>query len=135
MVNLEHIKEVKSVSCSRGISTLGTLILLFILVSCVFSAFQIIPFYYSFYEIQGLMQAQADKAQVINDTEMRRTLSREMKKLNIPADPEEDLKINRYSGKIVLELSYEEVFFVDFGGGYDFDIWTFKFNPRGEAKL
>ena len=47
----------------------------------------------------------------------------------------EDLKINRLDNKIVMSLSYEEVFYVDFGNGYDFDIWYFSFNPVVERPL
>jgi hypothetical protein len=121
----DHMKE-------RGIGSLGALLFVLLLVVAIFLGSQIIPFYYSFYEIQGLMQAQADKASELSDKEMYQNISQAIKRLNIPVDPKEDLKINRFNGKIVIELSYQEILYVDFGEGYDYDLWTFYFNPRGE---
>ncbi len=116
----------------RGITSLGTLIFILIIAILVFLGSQIIPFYYSYYEIQGLMQAQADKASELSDKEILQNIRQAIKRLNIPADPEEDLRLNRFNGKVVIDLSYQEVLYVDFGNDFDYDLWTFHFNPRGE---
>lgn len=117
---------------NQGFLSIGALLFILFVSAAVFLGSQIIPFYYSYFEIQGLMQAQADKASEFTDKEIYQTIRAEMKKLNIPADPEEDLKINRFNNKVVIELSYQEVLYVDFGNGHDYDLWTFDFNPRGE---
>jgi hypothetical protein len=115
-----------------GFGSLGSLFFLLIILAGVFVASQVIPFYYSYYEIKGLMQAQADVSSELSDRDIRRNISQEIKKLNLPVNPEEDLKINRVNGGIVIDLYYQEVLYVDFGNGYDYDLWTFTFNPRGE---
>jgi len=119
----------------NGVSNLGILLFVFFVLGGVYVSSQVFPFYYSFYELQGLMQAQADKASEFSDAEIKSNIAREIRKHGIPADPDEDIMINRFSGKIVIECSYEEVFYVDFGDGYDYDLWTFQFNPRGESRL
>jgi hypothetical protein len=116
----------------KGFGSLGVLLSVLFVVIAVFLGSQIIPFYYSFYEIQGLLQAQAEKSSELSDREILQTATQAIKRLNIPADPEEDLSIKRYNGKVVINLSYQEVLYVDFGNGYDYDLWTFNFNPRGE---
>lgn len=118
-----------------GVSNLGILLFVFLVLGSVYVSSHVFPFYYSFYELQGLMQAQADKASEFSDAEIKSNIAREIRKHDIPADPDEDIMINRFNGKIVIECPYEEVFYVDFGDGYDFDIWTFEFNPRGESRL
>jgi cell division protein FtsL len=115
-----------------GFGSLGSLFFVFIILLVVFVASQVIPFYYSYYEINGLMQAQANISSELSDRDIRRNITQEIKKLNLPVNPEEDLKINRTNGGIVIDLYYQEVLYVDFGNGYDYDLWTFTFNPRGE---
>ncbi|HQH28163.1 MAG TPA: hypothetical protein PLP17_12255, partial [Oligoflexia bacterium] len=53
----------------RGASRLGWLLLILFIVSAVFAGSQIFPFYYYYYEIEGLMQSQAAKATVFSDAE------------------------------------------------------------------
>ena len=118
----------------KGFLSLGPLLFILILLATIFSGFKIIPFYYSYYELQNLFQAQADVASERKDKEIIDIISRTMIKLGVPASTE-DLKLNRANGKIIIELSYSEVFFVDFGEGYDYDIYEFDFKPRGEARL
>lgn len=124
----------KDTNSQCGASNVGILLFILTILAGVFVGFQVMPFYYSYYELQGLMQSQADKGSEFKDEEIKRVLKRALKKLDIPAEIEE-LKINRFAGRIVIELNYSEVLFVDFGGGYDYDLWEFHFNPRGEAPL
>lgn len=117
-----------------GASRIGMLLMVLFLLVFIFVGFQSAPFYYSYYELKGLMQAQADRAEELNDGKIVENITNAIKKLNIPVSPEE-LRINRYSGKIVIEIQYSEVLFIDFGGGYDYDLWEFEFNPRAESAL
>lgn len=118
----------------KGASNLGILLSLLFTFAGIFVAYQVLPFYYSFYELQGLMESQAEKASEFKDGEIIRVLTRTIKKLNIPADPE-NIRINRLSGRVIIELNYSEILFVDFGGGYDYDLWEFEFNPKAEKPL
>lgn len=129
-----HINYLNPQSDERGASNLGILITILFLLAIIFVGFQCAPFYYSFYELKGLMQAQADKADEFTDGQILENITRAIKKLQIPVNPEE-LKINRYAGKIVIEINYSEMLYVDFGGGYDYDLWEFNFNPRAESAL
>ncbi len=117
-----------------GFLSFGPLLFILLVLVTVFSSFKIIPFYYSYYELQNLFQAQAEVATISKDSEIIDIIDRAMKKLEVPADVK-DLRIRRESGKIIIELSYSEVFFIDFGEGYDYDIWEFDFKPRGEARI
>ncbi len=119
----------------RGINALGLIFLSLLVGTSVYLAFRIFPFYYSYYEITGLMEAQAAKASVFTDDEMRTEILARIKKLEIPLDDPEDLKINRFSGKIVIELTYTEVLDIDLGEERQYDLWEFEFNPRAEHKL
>lgn len=118
----------------KGASRLGYLILILIVVSAVFAGNQIFPFYYYYYELLGFMEAQADKATVFTDAEIRTTLSKKIKELEIPIDDPEELKINRFNGKIVIDLKYEEVFYLEFGDKV-YDLYVFKFNPHVERSI
>jgi hypothetical protein len=128
------IIDVSVQSDQRGASNLGILTTILFLLAAIFVGFQSAPFYYSYYELKGLMQAQADKAGEFTDGQISENIRKAIKKLNIPVDSEE-LKINRYAGKVVIEIEYSEVLFIDFGGGYDYDLWEFEFKPRAESSL
>lgn len=119
----------------RGMSRLGVLLFILLLVAGVFVGFQVLPFYYGYYEIEGLMQEQAKKASVFTDDEIRRNLLERIDKLELPIDSPEDLKINRFNDKITIDLEYQEVLYVDFGEDWDYDLWVFDFNPRAEAPV
>lgn len=120
---------------TRGASRLGILLLILLVVSGVFVGSQVFPFYYYYWEIKGLMEAQAAKASVFSDQEIRQTLMERIRKLELPIDNEDDLKVNRVSGKIIIELEYEEILFLDLGEDRVYDLYTFKFNPVVEQKL
>jgi hypothetical protein len=120
----------------RGVTRTGVLItILLVLVGWLLGT-QIATFYYSYYDILGLMEAQAKKASVFNDAQIRRTLVKRIKKLELPVEnPESAVKIERFHGKIILELKYEELLFVDFGEDRVYDLWVFKFHPRVEQRI
>lgn len=118
----------------RGLSRLGILILLLLVVSTVFVGYQVFPFYYYYYELEGLMQSQADKASVFTDEEIRKNIMEKVEKLEIPIDDPEDLKINRFDGKIAIELEYQEVLELDYGEK-TYDLHVFNFHPHVEQSI
>lgn len=124
----------KSTHTQTGASNLAILVFILCILAGVYVCSQVFPFYYSYYELKGLMESQAEKGGELKDGDIKRVLTKAIKKLDIPADPE-NLKINRYAGKIIIELKYSEVLFVDFGDGYDYDLWEFNFEPRAEKPL
>jgi len=117
-----------------GISRLGVLIFVLIIVAGLFVSYQVFPFYYYYWELEGLMQAQADKASVFSDEEIRRNILEKIKKLEIPIDDPEDLKINRFDGLISIDVAYDEVLFLDWGEK-TYDLHVFHFNPHVEQPL
>ena len=120
---------------NRGWGNLGFLLFILLLVVILYFGFRIAPFYYNFYEIQGTMAAQAAKASEFTDDEIRREIMQRIKKLEIPIEEPEDLKINRYNGKIIIDLHYTELLDLDLGESYQYDLWEFEFTPHAEHKL
>jgi len=121
--------------CENGLNRLGVLFFLLFVLVVGFTSWQIIPFYYYYYELIGTMESQADKASVFTDREIREVLNIKIRKLEIPIEDKDDLKIHRFNNKIIIELEYEEVFYVDLGEDRVYDIHVFKFNPRVERPL
>lgn len=120
---------------SLGMSRLGVLILVLIIAAGVFVGSQVFPFFYYYYELEGLMQAQAEKASEFSDEEIRKTVIQKIKKLEIPFDDPDDVKINRFDGKIVIEYAYSEVLFLEIDEDHSYDLYTFHFHPRAEMPL
>lgn len=121
-----------------GLSRLGVLIVILVLATSVFVGYQVFPFYYYYYEIQGLLEAQAKKASVFSDGEIRKNILERVKKLEIPLEDPDSLKINRFDGKIVIEFEYDEVLFLDLSTPDQdrvYDLYTFHFVPRAEATI
>jgi hypothetical protein len=129
---MQRIKINRLAECQAGVSRLGILLLVLIISCGVFVGSQVFPFYYYYWEVQGLMEAQANKASVFTDREIRQTLTEALRKLEINME-DDDLKINRVGGRIYIELAYEEVLYVDFGEGRDYDLHVFEFNPNANA--
>lgn len=128
----------KTNSSSTGFSKLGLLFFILIVVSVVYSGSQIIPFFYDYYEIKGLMEGQADKASVHTDHQIKVAIRKKIQKLGIPIDIQDlddHLEVARLSGKIVLDLKYQEVFYVTLWDGTDKDLYVFDFNPHVERNL
>jgi len=124
-------KKVRSVA---GLSRLGVLIFALLIVSTVFVCYQVFPFYYYYWEIEGLMQSQAAKAYDFSDSEIRQNIMERVRKLEIPLDDEDDLQINRFDGKIVIDMKYDEVLFLDWGDK-SYDLHVFHFNPHVEQAV
>lgn len=120
---------------ASGMSRTGLLLVVLFISAGVFIGSQVLPFYYYYHELLGMMEAQARKASVFTDQEIRQTLLAEIKKLEIPIESPDELKVNRFNNKIVIELSYQEVLFLDLGGDRVYDLYVFEFNPRVEQPL
>lgn len=117
-----------------GLSRLGILILLLLVGAVVYAGSQVFPYFYNFYELQGLMEAQADKASEFSDDEIRKTILNKIKKLDLPNEPEL-LKINRFDGKIVIEYEYSEMLYFDLDEDHQYDLHRFDFHPRAERQV
>jgi hypothetical protein len=113
---------------------LGLLFSLISITAVVYFGYQILPIFYNNAELSGQMQAQADLATVLSDEQIRGNLLAKIRRLEIPIDNDDDLKINRLNDKIVIELSYEETVYIEVGD-WSRDLYTFQFNPVVEQDL
>ncbi len=117
----------------RGVNRLAVSLLLLLCASILWTAYQILPFYYDYWELEGLMQQQARHAEDFKDDEIRKTILAEIKSRDIPIDDEQDLKINRAGGKMEIDLEYDEVLSIPWKDK-DYDIYVFHFNPHADQK-
>ena len=116
---------------SRGMNRLGILFFLLVCASIVYCGSFVFPFYYHYYELLGFMESQAKLASLRTDDEIRKVLLKKIEKEGIPIETKEDLRINRFNGKIVIDLTYYEVLDLELGDKY-YKIHTFKFSPHVE---
>jgi hypothetical protein len=119
----------------RGGGRLNVLLTVLFFAAIAFVGSHVFPFFYYYHELQGLMESQVAKAQVFSDDQIRTNVMKKIKELQIPFDDPDQLKINRFDDKIVVELEYDEVFYIDLGNGKSYDIHTFHFHPRAEHRL
>ncbi len=107
---------------------------LLLLSICIFSGYKIFPLYYNFYELKGLMHAQAYKASVFTDQEIRKNVFTKIQKLKIPIDDPSQIIINRVNGEMFIRYEYEEDFDVSYEDYY-YLIYTFKFLATESAEI
>ena len=92
--------------------------LLLLLAVGIFSGYKILPLYYNFYELKGLMHAQAYKSSVFTDQDIRKNVYAKIVKLQIPIDDPSQIIINRVNGEIIIRYEYEEDFDVSYEDYY-----------------
>ena len=120
----------------RAFGSVGLLLTILVVGAMVFAGRQVVPFYYYYYEFLGQMEAQARNAATNTDGQIRRYLVQRARELELPlGSPEDDIVITREGNKITIETHYTEVFYVDLGEGYSWDLWFFKFFPRVEMNF
>ena len=117
----------------RGISQVGMLFLVAVVGAVLWVLFQVIPFFYDYYELEGQAVAQANKASLFTDAQIHKELSRWIRTMGIPIGSPEELKINRFDKKIVIELKYTEVLEFELLGKY-YELWEFPFELHVEKE-
>lgn len=120
---------------SKGLSYFGAIVTILLCGIGYYLGSQLLSIFYSYFELRGLMEAQAAKATVLRDDQIRRNIFKEIQRLEIPIQNAEDIGITRLDGKIIIELDYSEVLYVDFGETIDYNLYEFKFNPVVEHLL
>ena len=93
----------------RGLGRLTLLVFGAIGAVVLFCAYQIIPFYYYYYELLNQMESVIRVAGVEDDKSIRTKLAYHLKKMQIPAEID-DLKISREGNLLRLSLKYQEYF-------------------------
>jgi hypothetical protein len=103
----------------------------------LFSAYNILPFYYYYFELSHQMEAVIRVAETSNNEELRNKLTYHIRKMEIPVGDDEELRraliIERENGKIRVSLSYEEVFYITFDGR-DRTLMRFPFTAQAEGR-
>lgn len=99
----------------------------------LFCGYQIIPFYYYYYELLNQMDSVIRVAGVEDDKSVRNKLAYHIKKMQIPAEIDQ-LKIVRDGHRMKLSLKYEEVFYVTYRGK-TYDLYVFPFLAQVEGSF
>ena len=123
-----------SVARQRGMSRLTLLVFSAIGGAVIYSAYNIVPFFYSYFEMHNQMLSIIGKADGLKDAEIRKRLLGFIKELDIPADPKQ-LKIERRSQNMRIQLNYEEVFSIPWRNDQELEIYTFPFLIDVEGAL
>jgi len=125
--------DVKLKSASGGAAKITIFIFGALLAVVIFCAYHILPFYYYYFELQEHFESLVRVASVNTDRELRIKIQDHLRRMDIPASIE-DVKIRREAGRIMIELKYQEVFFVRFRGK-EYDVHTFNFHAKAEGKI
>jgi hypothetical protein len=124
-------KEV--IRAERGLGKLTLLVFGTIIGVVLYSAYNIIPFYYYYYELMNQMRSVIRVASTEDDATIRERLWYHIRKMGLPAQPE-DLIIERYHETMRIALDYEEVFYVSWGDK-DYTIYQFPFHAEVEESF
>ena len=99
-------------------------------------AYQILPFYYYYYELQAHFDQIVRVASAETEESIRKKLGDHMKWMEIPADIN-DVNISRGPKSVQLSLSYSEYFDVPFADYFDVpfieETWEFPFEVYSEG--
>lgn len=114
-----------------GASTITTIVFLIIFGALFFCAYNIIPFYYYYFEIQNQFEQIIEVASTETDQEIRKKLEYHIKHAELPVKPE-DLKISRDGRNIYISLRYAEIFYIRFRGK-DYDLHRFDFHAQASG--
>jgi len=131
MIALRQVLQKVQNSCSRGASTITTVVFGAIAIVILYSAYHILPFYYYYFEVVNQMESVIRVASTNTDQEIRRKLDYHIKKMGIPAAPD-DLRITRQANYMTIRLPYTETFVVRFGDK-KYTIYTFDFIAEAEG--
>lgn len=126
-------RQLKSMLRQSGVGRLTILVFGTLAAVAVFCGYQILPFYYCYFEITNQMEQVIRVASTNTDKEIREKLLYHIKKLELPVEPD-DLRIERDAGVMRISLPYREIFYVTWKGK-DYDLHTFEFNAYAEGRF
>ena len=117
----------------QGLGLITVIIFGAIISAAVYAGYQIIPFFYYYYEIRNQFEQVIKVASVETDEEIRKKLMYHIKKYQLPVESE-DLRIERSSDIMTISLKYQEVFYVTWQGK-DYDVHTFDFDATVKGRF
>lgn len=112
-----------------GLGRWTALIFLTITGLVVWIGYNVLPFYYCYYELLNQFEQHAKVASMYTDAEIREKLMYHIRKLEIPIDKPEDLLINRDGRTMQIRLKYKEIFYITWKGK-DYDLYIFPFDAN-----
>jgi hypothetical protein len=121
----------KQSQLEEGAGKLTLLVFGSILAAALYTAYNVLPFYYYYYDLKNQFAQVIKVASVESDAEIRKKLMYFIKRYNIPCEPE-DLRIERSNGVMRISLKYQEVFYVTWQG-QDYTVREFDFDATEEA--
>lgn len=116
-----------------GISRAGLIFFLIVLGVPLYLGYRILPYFYNYYELVGLMDSQARVAAEYSDEKIREVLVDKIKDLNIPIKADNDLRIQRSGKFISMYLAYKEELWVKVGEK-DYKLREFPFVAEVERE-
>lgn len=119
--------------CEKGISWLTFLVFGTIMAAALYSGYNILPFYYYYFELVNQFESAIRVASTEPDSKIREKLNYHIKKMQLPVELEQ-LKIMREGRKMSIELKYEEVFSVTWQEK-EYEIYTFPFHAFAEGEF
>ena len=121
----------------KGIGKLTFLVFAAIIGVVIYTAYQILPFYYYFYELRNQMESVIRVAGSDTDEEIRVKLNYHIRKMELPVGDDQELRqalrIEREGGVMHISLPYEEVFYITWNNK-DYEIKRFKFLAQAKGK-
>lgn len=127
------IELIRPLIPQRGAGKLTVLVFGLLAGVAVFTAFQIVPFYYYFYELQNQFEAHAKAADMYTNTQLKQKLLYHINRMEIPIPSEDSLRLERSKDTMNISLAYTETFYVTWGGKY-YDLHTFNFHAKASEK-
>ena len=116
-----------------GMANAALIFLCLVIGAPLYFAYRIVPFYYNYYELIGLMEAEARVASEYTDVRIREIVIEKIRNLNIPIQDERDFQLNRSARYITMYLAYTEELWVTVGKK-DYKLWEFPFVAEVERE-
>ena len=129
----------RRITCVKDAGASKITVLVFGLIAAVvfYCGYEIIPFYYYFFELQNQFESVIKVASSDTDQEIRQKLNYHIRHMELPVGDDDELrqalKIERDHGRMKISLSYEEVFSISFRGK-EYVIHRFPFHAYAEGK-
>jgi hypothetical protein len=117
----------------RGVGNWTLLIFGLLTAAVVYTAFQIIPIYYNYFDLENQMYSLISVSGFNTDQEIRRKLSDHIRRTQLPAQIE-NLRIQRQGDSMRMSLDYKEVFEIGFRDRV-YRIHTFAFRAQAEGQI
>ncbi len=118
----------------KGASRLTILVFCGIFVALLYVAYNIIPIFYSYYELQNQFDQLAKVASTMTDRELQSKIRSYLRQTNVPAEVG-DVAVTRVGDDISLKLDYQEDFYITFRDKeYVLHTFDFHINSKGSKQ-